>query len=215
MSMESNAKADRPHLEKIGILFLGLWTTTLLAAPVYGTFFDGSVLSESQYALAVGLTAIAGAVVASTLFRPRLEACIHADEESIWNEVILYAATFVPAIVGTALVLVAVSSVATGESEAPLVVHLVVSTAVTVAFLVARRRGRVTYPDWIQATSWGLQDYTALSGAVFLLTYTYMNSVFGPTGGPLSAFAGLCAITAVLLRRAGAFVPNPAVASAQ
>lgn len=207
MSMERNASRDRSRLDGIGAFILGLYFTMLFTAPVYGAFFDGSILVEPKYALAVLLTATVGAVVAATVLRPRLRAYIY--EASVWNEVILYAGTFVLAVIGTALALVVVNVAITGEPEVPLVMHHVLATVVTVVTLILRRRGRVTYPDWIQANSWGLQDYMALFGGVFLLTYTYMSSAFGPTNGPLSLLSVLCAVAAVLLRRAGVFVLKP------
>lgn len=199
---------NTPHI--LGILLFGLYVLTILSAPVYSEFFDGPILNDQRYFLAVLVTAIGGAVVFGTILRTRVRKHVFGNSNtSFWNELILYALTFVPVVIIVTLLFGLVTTVTSGELDVPLILYYVLATIATVTLLVHHRRGRVTYPDWLQANSWGVRDYTALFGGVFLLTYTYMSPAFGPTGGPLALFALICATIAVLLRRAGVFVSYP------
>lgn len=179
-------------------------------------FVDAIVLGPNESPIAeptsaVGVLAIAvlAAGVGVAAYSDRLLSIAYAptaDGETIWNEVILFGATALATIIASGVVLMAVWR----SRPIPALVGLLQIGAVTGISLAAihfRRRGRIEYPGWIRADSWGFWDYAALFWVSAMLVGLYAGAS-DPTGALGSAFAVSYGTGAVILRKAGVFVPG-------
>jgi|GEM_PF-2697648 hypothetical protein len=194
--------------DAIGRQLFGFYSIVIIAVPLLDFLSSGPLLTDSTVGPAVVAIMAAFTVVANWLFQRRLEVVFYGQcdpGDSLWDELVLFTFTYISAIVLSALVLLAGSSLVLDTAVVPPVVHHVVAITASLAVIYSRRRDVFEFPSWLRTDSWGILDHLVLFGAVFLLTYGSLNSAFGPTGELLTAASLLCAITALGLRVTGAF----------
>jgi len=194
--------------DTIGRYLFIFYFILIVTIPLFNLLTSTPLLTDPTFGPAViGVTAVV-TVVTNWLFEKRLDVVFYGQRDrgdSIWDELVLFTFTYISAIVLSALVLLAGSSLLLDTAVVPPVAHHVAAITASVAVMYTRRRGVFDFPSWLRTDSWGILDHLVLFGAVFLLTYGSLNSVFSPTGELLTAASVLCAITALGLRVAGAF----------
>ena len=209
---------SRSIVDSLGVAILGMYSLTILSAPLFSTRFGGYIPEDMGFLTAIITTSVIGTLVLTTVFRNRVIRFAYrspTDGRSVWNEVVLYTFTYVPVAIISGLIISLLTATWSATPDLMLILHHALATGLTVGLLSLRRIGRIEYPNWIQVSSWGTQDYVALFGGTFFLTYAYMTSAFGPTGVLLVPFSLLCATGIVILRWTGAFTSTTMAKSSE
>lgn len=198
-------------LDRSAMIVFGTYGITMIVAPLYPGIFNKLAPAAPEYLLSVLGTATLATMILLSIQLSNVRSLFYAPLESgdsIWNELILYSFSYVFFLIATSLAVMLTEFVLFGSAEVPFIVHHLIPTSITIASLYLRRKGVIKYPTWLQAREWRLHEYVVLFGAVFMLTYTSLSPVFGPTAGALSVVSVFCGGGAVALRLSGVFSSN-------